>query len=96
METLQRVGVAAGIVQTAEDVLDKDPQLAARNHWVYLDHPEAGRTAYDGDTFKLSDTPGNIHSAAPCLGQHTGYVCRELLGMNEDEVSVLREEKVLY
>ncbi|MDO8671289.1 MAG: CoA transferase [Dehalococcoidia bacterium] len=96
METLQSLGVAAGIVETAEDALDKDPQLAARNHWVYLDHPEAGRTAYDGDTFKLSRTPGYIHSPAPCLGQHTDHVCRDLLGMTEDEVSALKEEKVLH
>ncbi|MDO8670531.1 MAG: CoA transferase [Dehalococcoidia bacterium] len=96
MAILQREGVAAGVVQTAEDALDKDPQLAARNHWVYLDHPEAGRTAYNGETFRLSRTPGDIHSPAPCLGQHTEFVCRDLLGMTGDEVSALREEKVLY
>ncbi|MBI2864393.1 MAG: CoA transferase [Chloroflexi bacterium] len=96
METLQRVGVAAGVVQTAEDALDRDPQLAARKHWVYLDHPEAGRMVHDGDTFKLSRTPSQFHSPAPCLGQHTNWVCQELLGINADEVSALREEKVLY
>ncbi|MDO8672505.1 MAG: CoA transferase [Dehalococcoidia bacterium] len=96
MESLQRVGVAAGIVQTGEDALDKDPQLAARGNWVYLDHPEAGRTAYTADAFKLSETPGHLHSAAPCMGQHTGYVCGELLGMTEDDVRALAVEKVLY
>ncbi len=95
MEALQRAGVSAGGVETGEDMLDKDRHLAERKHWVYLDHPEAGRTAYHGDAFKLSLTPGDIRSAAPCLGQHTEYVCRELLGMSETELDALKEERVL-
>ncbi|MDP2953459.1 MAG: CoA transferase, partial [Chloroflexota bacterium] len=87
MVLMQREGVPAGVVQNAEDMLLRDPQLRAREHYVYLDHAEAGRTAYDGVPFKLSATPGRPLSAAPLLGEHNDYVYREILGMSEEEAN---------
>src|SRR5690606_13248287 len=42
MHVLQGVGVAAGAVHDARDIVARDLQLAARGHWVQLDHPEMG------------------------------------------------------
>lgn len=95
MELLQRAGVPAGVVHTAADVLERDPHLKARGYYVYLDHPEAGRTAYDGLAIRLSRTPGEVRSPAPCLGEHTWQVCTEILGMNPEEVARLTAEGVL-
>jgi len=96
MQTLQTAGVAAGVVQNARDVLENDPHLKARGYYVYLDHPDAGPTAYDGPGFRLSKTPGGLQSPAPCLGQHTDYVCREVLQMDDEEVAQLVIEGVLF
>lgn len=96
METLQAAGVPAGVVQNARDVLENDPHLKARGYYVYLDHPEAGRTAYDGPGFRLSKTPGGPQSPAPLLGEHTAFVCREVLGMDDEEVAQLVMESVLF
>ncbi len=96
MKTLQAVGVAAGIVQTGEDLLDNDPHLAARKHWVYLDHPAAGRLAHTGETFKLSSAPADLRAPGPRLGEHTAEVCRDWLGMTLAEVEALRQQQVLY
>jgi benzylsuccinate CoA-transferase BbsF subunit len=63
-----------------------DPQLAARNHYRALVHPEAGRTRYDGPPFILSDGPLEVRPA-PLLGEHNDYVFRDLLGLNDDEIS---------
>ena len=95
MELMQRDGVAAGVVQNAEDMLVRDPQLRAREHYVYLDHSEAGRTAYDGVPFKLSATPSRPRSAAPLLGEHNDYVYKELLGMSEEEINEYLVEGVI-
>ncbi len=95
METLQAAGVPAGVVQTAEDVLDKDPHLKERGYYVYLDHPEAGRTAYDGPPFRLSKTPGRLRSPACLLGEHTQYVCKEILKLSDEEIAHLVVEEVL-
>ncbi len=96
METLQAAGVPAGVVQSAQDVLENDAHLKARGHYVYLDHPEAGRTAYDGPGFRLSKTPGRLLSPAPCLGEHTAFVCQEVLGMDDEEMAQLVMENVLF
>ncbi|MEE8472289.1 MAG: CoA transferase, partial [Dehalococcoidia bacterium] len=42
MALMQAGGVAAGVVQNAEDILDKDPQLRHRGHIQKLDHTEMG------------------------------------------------------
>jgi len=89
MHDLQSRGVPAGVVQSAREVLDRDEHLKAREYYKYLDHPEAGRTAYDGPPFKMSKTPGELRWPAPLLGEHTEYVCKEILGLSDDEIGEL-------
>ncbi|MEK7352948.1 MAG: CoA transferase, partial [Chloroflexota bacterium] len=84
MNTLQAAGVPAGVVQNAEDIVDKDPQL---RHWEMLpirEHPELGAALHAGWPVHFSDGLVDVR-AAPCLGEHTEYVCRELLGMSDGE-----------
>lgn len=95
METLQAAGVPAGVVQNARDVLENDSHLKERGYYVYLDHPEAGRTAYDGPGFRLSKTPGRLRPA-PMLGEHTERVCKEVLQMDDEEMAQLVIEGVLF
>jgi len=95
MESLQAAGVAAGVVQNARDVLENDPHLKERGYYVYLDHPEAGRTAYDGPGFRLCKTPGRLRPA-PMLGEHTERVCKEVLQMDDEEMAQLVIEGVLF
>lgn len=89
MQDLQSRGVPAGVVQSARELLDVDAHIRERGYYVYLDHPEAGRSAYDGPPAVLSKTPGRLRSPAPCLGEHTEYVCKELLGLTDDEIAEL-------
>lgn len=95
MHALQRRRVPAGVVQTAADVVERDPQLAHRGHWVRLDHAEMGRTIYNTPPLRFSRTPAKLTRPAPLLGEHTDEVCRELLGLSEEETRKLREEGVL-
>ncbi|MCC6382032.1 MAG: CoA transferase [Dehalococcoidia bacterium] len=95
MTALQAHGVPAGVVQNAQDLLDRDPHMRARGYYRYLDHPETGRAAYDGPAFVLSETPGELTAPAPLLGQHTMEVCERILGLSTDEVADLLAEGVL-
>ena len=88
MEELQRRGVAAGVIQSAREML-ADEHLKERGYYVYLDHPEAGHTAHDGPPFRLSKTPGKLRSPAPLLGEHTEQVCKEILGLSDEEIADL-------
>ncbi|MDP9461823.1 MAG: CoA transferase, partial [Actinomycetota bacterium] len=92
---LQAAGVPAGLVQDAADVVDGDPQLQARDHWVRLDHPEMGRTLYNAPPFRLTGTPVTLSRPAPLLGQHTHEICRDVLGLDDAEIARLEAKGVL-
>ncbi|MGK2964135.1 MAG: CaiB/BaiF CoA transferase family protein [Tepidiformaceae bacterium] len=81
---LKAAGVPAAVVQRPSDLYE-DAQLAHRGFFVMCDHTKMGPTPYDGLVTIFSETPG-IVTAAPCLGEHTEYVMRELLGVGEEEM----------
>lgn len=95
MKKLQALGVSAGVVQNARDVVECDPQLAHRGHWVTLDHPEMGPAMYNKPPFRFSHTDVQVRSAAPLLGQHTREVLRELLNFSEEQCDELVADQVL-
>ena len=61
-------------VNTVSDLLS-DPHLEARQFFVAIDHPVAGRFRYPGVPYKLSETTLSLGSRpAPTLGQHNDEV----------------------
>ena len=93
MDKLQAAGVPAGAVQNSGEVV-QDPQHNARGYFQILDHPEIGPHEYARSNFVLSETPGELKRPAPLLGEHTEYVCRELLNMPSEEFDQLLVEDV--
>jgi benzylsuccinate CoA-transferase BbsF subunit len=94
-DTLADAGVPASRVRDADSVLNHDPQLRARGHWVRLDHPVMGPSVYDGIPYRLSRTPGRLRGPAPLLGADTRDVCVDLLGMDETTFANLAQEGVV-
>jgi crotonobetainyl-CoA:carnitine CoA-transferase CaiB-like acyl-CoA transferase len=94
MALMQSAGVGAGVVSSAQDLLD-DPQLEHRHHFWKLDHPEMGPHLHDGPPFQLSRTPAELKMGAPCLGEHNEYIYKGVLGMSDDEFVELLMEGVL-
>ena len=91
MMLLQTAGISAGVVKNPEDLLE-DPQLKYYNYFWRLEHPEMGAFPYQGQAIKLSLTPCQPRLPSPCLGEHTEYVCRKILGMSGEEfVTCLNE-----
>jgi benzylsuccinate CoA-transferase BbsF subunit len=84
MILLQQEGVAAGVVQDARDVCS-DVQLKERECFWRGNHKELGRFSYLGQPSRLSMTPAKLYREAPILGEHTEYICLEILGMSEAE-----------
>jgi len=84
MTTLQAAGVAAGVIQNPEDLLN-DPQLQATGYFKVLGHQEMGPFAHPRSAFKLLGTPADMQAASPGLGEHNQFVCRDLLGMSEKD-----------
>ena len=92
-EALQAAGVPAAKVNDARD-LHEDPQLVHRGHFTMLDHPRMGDYPTTTPAFDIEGAPPRF-TRAPLLGEHTVEVCRDLLGMGEDEIDALRERGVL-
>jgi crotonobetainyl-CoA:carnitine CoA-transferase CaiB-like acyl-CoA transferase len=86
---LDAVGVPVGPVNKIGDML-ADPQVAAREMVVEVDHPTAGRVKALGFPIKFSDTPAQITRAAPRLGEHTDGILASL-GYSAAEIASLRQ-----
>ena len=95
METLQKAGVKAGVVNRMCDVYE-DPQLKQRPQWVELEHPEIGKMHYQRPPFLLTKTPPGPAKRDPLLAEHNEYFYCELLGLSEEEYKKLVDEQVIY
>ena len=91
---LLEAGVPAGVAHPALDLFE-DPQLVHRQHFVPLDHPEMGVWKYDELAFKLSESPSQLRTAAPLLGQHTELVLKQFLGYSDADYTALVEAGAL-
>jgi benzylsuccinate CoA-transferase BbsF subunit len=86
MGLLAREGVPAGVVQRSSDLL-RDPQLAHRGFFQYMDHPEMGHIPYTGHQFRISGYDSGPRWPAPVLGQHNEQVLRDVLKMTDEEIT---------
>ena len=97
-ETVDRL-LAAGIPAAPINTIDrvaKDPHIAeAREMFVEIDHPKAGRLKMTGNQIKLSNNKINTFRPAPLLSQDTEEILCKKLGMTEEDVDRLREEQVI-
>lgn len=84
MAFLQENQIHAGVLNTMGDLFS-DPQLAWRRVWQERVHPEMGAHHYRSVSYELSRTPSEITGPAPCLGEHSEYVYREVLGLGAEE-----------
>ena len=80
---------------SAKDTLES-PQLAAREYWAGVEHPELGDTiTYPGPFIKLSETPVVIRRRAPLIGEHNGEIYINELGLTSEELLTLKHAAVI-
>jgi len=85
MTLLQAAGVAAGVVQTARDKLERDAHLRARRFHETIPHEVKGEVVADGIPTGLTATPGRTRFAGRAIGGDNEAVFIDLLGMSRDE-----------
>jgi formyl-CoA transferase len=59
-----------------------------------MDHPKVGKIKTLGFPVKLSQTPAQLKSPPPYMGQHTEEVLQEL-GYSPREIEIMRKEGVI-
>jgi len=93
-ELLQAHGIPAHTAVSSADAV-RDPQLAARGHFVELEHPIHGTTVVQGSRYRLSETPAVVTRPAPTLGCDNDHVLRNLLGYDDGRIASLAEAGAL-
>lgn len=88
MHRLQEAGVPAGKVQDARDLVEGDPQLAARGAFVTVPHATLGTQSLDRFPGTFSGVELDPYRASPAFGEHTFEVYGELLGLSEEDVAL--------
>jgi crotonobetainyl-CoA:carnitine CoA-transferase CaiB-like acyl-CoA transferase len=80
---------------TAGDRMYELAQLDARGFYERFERPVTGALRFPGWPFRITPGPAGHHrSAPPTLGQHNDEILREL-GLTDDEVATLREQRVI-
>jgi crotonobetainyl-CoA:carnitine CoA-transferase CaiB-like acyl-CoA transferase len=94
IERLTAAGVPCGSVRDLHEVFS-DPQVQARDMIAHLEHAKAGLLRLVGTPLKFSDTPADIRTPPPILGEHTDSVLTGDLGLTSAQVAQLRTEGVV-
>ena len=94
METLQSLGVPAGVLQKGNHLFE-DPQLAARGFLRTVDQPESGELTFEGEAFHGELLGESRVEPAPMLGEHTREICRDWLGLDDAEIDRRLAEEIL-
>ena len=90
----EKSSVPCSLLYSIEDVF-KDPHYAEREN---IHRVQGGRVPdfpVPNVVPRLSDTPGEIKSLGPALGEHADEVYRQLLGMTPEQLAGLRERKII-
>ena len=88
VESLQAIGIPAGLVQDGAALMD-DPQLVARRMWRSNDHQVFGERPFDRFPGLWSGTDLEPYLLSPgYLGEHNFDIFTELGGMSEEDIAV--------
>ena len=90
---MDKADVPVAPVNTREAMI-VDPQVQHRGLIVESVHPTAGRVRSARPPARFSATPSGAARPAPTFGQHTNEVLSEVLGLDTQELSELRQEGV--
>jgi len=94
LQVLGNAGIPCSPVRTFAEVVEH-PQSQVREMFPVIDHPRAGPCRVTGPPIKMSETSAKPTTGAPLLGEHTQEALVDLLGLDDDSLSVLLINKVI-
>jgi len=82
-------------IYTVKEVVEDQHIAGARRMIREVEHPVAGPIKVIGSPVNMSETPPQVDSPAPLLGQHSEEVLKDVLNLTSDEVATLKKEKAI-
>jgi succinyl-CoA:(S)-malate CoA-transferase subunit B len=94
LSTCESFQVPCGSVYSIDEIF-VDPQYAARENIKYMKDAFGQEHAIPNLVPRLTDTPGEVRSLGPALGQHNDEVFRERLGLSAERIAELVNKGVI-
>ncbi|MBU6497501.1 MAG: CoA transferase [Rhodospirillales bacterium] len=91
---LEALKIGCGPINTLEEVF-ADPHVQARGMVVEMAHSSGAKVKVIANPVRLSETPVDYRLPPPLLGEHTGEILEDLLGVSAREMTALRNKKVI-
>jgi len=88
-EAGRREGVPIAPILNIADFYNS-PHTKAREFFIEVEHPVAGKADYPGPPYKWTETPAVMKRPAPCLGEHNEEVYCQEMGFSKDDLVALR------
>jgi formyl-CoA transferase len=93
IDALQGVGVPSGAIRTYDEVFN-DAHLAESGFFVKAPHAKIGETTQMGSPMHFGDTPAEVRTAGPLLGEHTREIMRTA-GYGDDAIDAFIDKNVI-
>jgi CoA:oxalate CoA-transferase len=94
LNMMEKVGIVCSRVEDVSDMV-KNPQLHFRKKIIAVPHGKLGDIPMVEMPMSFGNSPFILRRAAPMLGEHSGEVLREWLGMSPEAIERHRQKGVL-
>jgi crotonobetainyl-CoA:carnitine CoA-transferase CaiB-like acyl-CoA transferase len=91
---MEDAGVPCGPINTLDQVF-ADPQVRSRGMEIEMPHPRAETVRLVANPIRMSESPVQYRRPPPGLGEHTGEVLSDWLGLDAADVAQLKEKKAI-
>jgi formyl-CoA transferase len=82
-------------IYTVKEVVEDEHIAKSRQMIREVEHPIAGPVKVIGSPINMSETPAEVNSPAPLLGEHTELVLKEILNLTDAQIAMLRKENAI-
>ena len=94
---LQSHHVLAAETRYIGQVIEEDPQSQAREMIVDMPHPTLGPFKYLNTPLRFQNSQAGVDESPPvAVGEHTEYVLRDVLKLDDKTIRRLRKERVVF
>ncbi|MHA2394431.1 MAG: CaiB/BaiF CoA transferase family protein [Promethearchaeota archaeon] len=94
LDYLLSYGVPVAEIYSVKELVN-DPHLIDRDMFTNVEHPKAGVIKVINFPVKFSETPGEIRTATPLLGQHNVEILSTILGYTADRIERLEKKGII-